>query len=73
MKRSTILVALLAVVFLVLTVIPAPAADPQFKWKAQTLWGAKETPHKMFEQLAQSLKVMTGGRLEITPSPPGPS
>ena len=71
MKRSTILVALLAVVFLVLTVIPAPAADPQFKWKAQTLWGAQETPHKMFEQLAQSLKVMTGGRLEITPFPAG--
>jgi TRAP-type mannitol/chloroaromatic compound transport system substrate-binding protein len=71
MKRNIILMGFFVVALLVLTVTPGPAAEAQFKWKAQTLWSAQETPHKMFEKLAQNLKVMTGGRLEITPFPAG--
>ena len=71
MKRSTLLMAFAAVTLLVLTATPGPAADPQFKWKAEALWGPQETPYKMFEKLLQNIKVMTDGRLEITPFPAG--
>lgn len=71
MKRSTLLLAFAAVTLLVLTATPGPAAEPQFKWKAEALWGPQETPYKMFEKLLQNIKVMTDGRLEITPFPAG--
>ncbi len=71
MKRNIILLGFFAVALLFLTVIPGPAAEPQFKWKAQALWAAQETPYKMFEKLLQNIKTMTAGRLEITPFPAG--
>ena len=71
MKPRTVVVALMVVTLLGFWATSVPAADPQFKWKAQTLWAAQETPHRMFEQLTQTLKVMTNGRLEITPFPAG--
>jgi TRAP-type mannitol/chloroaromatic compound transport system substrate-binding protein len=47
----------------------AQAADQVFKWKAQTLWAATETPHKVFEELCERIKVMTKGRLVIEAFP----
>ena len=44
MKRRIILIELVAMTLLLLAATPGPAAEPQFKWKAQTLWSAQETP-----------------------------
>jgi TRAP-type C4-dicarboxylate transport system substrate-binding protein len=46
-------------------------AAPQFKWKAQCLWSPAETSYKAFDAFCQRIKVITNGRLEITPFPSG--
>ena len=47
------------------------AADPQLKWKAQTLWSAAELTYKVFQDFCARVKKLTNGRLEITPLPAG--
>src|SRR4030067_1915337 len=47
------------------------AADPQLKWKAQTLWSAAELTYKVFQDFCARVKKLTNGRLEITPFPAG--
>lgn len=37
------------------------------KWKAQALWSASELTYKTFEDFCAKIKIMTGGRLEVTP------
>jgi TRAP-type mannitol/chloroaromatic compound transport system substrate-binding protein len=71
MKSRKILVCLVAAFALLCSANGVLGADPQWKWKAQALWGPAETPYKIFEQMLQNIKVMTGGRLEITPFPAG--
>ena len=46
---------------------PALAADKPIKWKAQSMWGAAELSHKTFVDFCARVKVLTNGRLEITP------
>jgi len=65
------------VAVLILTVVatflitPAFAADKPIKWKAQALWSAAELSYKTFVDLCARIKVLTNGRLEITPYPAG--
>ncbi len=44
---------------------------PQFKWKAQCLWSPAETSYKAVDAFCQRIKVITNGRLEVTPFPSG--
>jgi TRAP-type mannitol/chloroaromatic compound transport system substrate-binding protein len=71
MKSRKICVGLIAVFVFAFSAALATGAEPLWKWKAEALWGPAETPYKMFEQMLQNIKVMTGGRLEITPFPAG--
>lgn len=71
MKKVKVFIALAFVCMLVLSTSSAFGAGPQWKWKAEALWSANETPYKMFEKMLADIKVMTGGRLEITPFPAG--
>lgn len=71
MKNWKVVLCLIAAFALLSSASGAMGADPQWKWKAQALWGPAETPYKMFEQMLQNVKVMTGGRLEITAFPAG--
>ena len=65
--------ALLAMVAMLAVALASPvaAAEAQFKWKAQTLWSAQETPHKTFEDFCKKVNVMTNGRIEIQAFPAG--
>lgn len=51
------------------TLAPALAADKVIKWKAATYWPASLLGYKAFEEFAQRVKEMTGGRLEIKTYP----
>ena len=54
------------------TLVVSPAsAEKVIKWKAQTLWSPAVIPYKTFEAFCHRVKVMSGGRLEITPYPAG--
>jgi TRAP-type mannitol/chloroaromatic compound transport system substrate-binding protein len=46
---------------------PAMAADKPIKWKAQAMWSAAELSYKTFVDFCARVKVLTNGRLEITP------
>jgi len=70
MKKGKIVV-LTAVGLVVLFTSLALGAEAQWKWKAEALWAATETPYKMFEKMLDNIKIMTGGRLEITAFPAG--
>jgi TRAP-type mannitol/chloroaromatic compound transport system substrate-binding protein len=52
-------------------VVSPVSAQKVIKWKAQTLWSPAVIPYKTFEAFCQRVKVMSGGRLEITPYPAG--
>ncbi len=71
MKTRKVALCVIAAFALLWSAGEAPGADPQWKWKAQALWGPAETPYKMFEQMLLHIKTMTGGRLEIAPFPAG--
>ncbi len=67
MRTRKLVVCLIAALALLWSAPAVMGADAQWKWKAQALWGPAETPYKMFEQMLQNVKTMTGGRLEIAP------
>lgn len=45
----------------------APVLAQPIKWKVQAFWGASDVPYKTFVDFCNRVKVMTNGRLEITP------
>ena len=49
---------------------PAMSAGP-IKWKIQTYWSPVEESYKAFADACKGVKVLTNGRLEITPYPGG--
>ena len=63
-KGFTILVALAMVLVFIATPV---FAQKTIKWKAQSFWGAAELTHKTFVDFCNRVKVLTNGRLEITP------
>lgn len=48
-------------------ITPAMAPAKTIKWKAQSFWSAAELTHKTFVDFCNRVKVLTNGRLEITP------
>lgn len=63
-KVFTILIAL--AIIAVFTANPV-FAQKTIKWKAQALWSAAELSYKTFVDFCNRVKVLTNGRLEITP------
>ncbi len=63
-KVFTILIAL--AIIAVFTANPV-FAEKTIKWKAQALWSAAELSYKTFVDFCKRVKVLTNGRLEITP------
>jgi TRAP-type mannitol/chloroaromatic compound transport system substrate-binding protein len=71
MRNKNIFAVLAAVTFITLFFASQVFSAEPIRWKAQTLWAATETPHKIFEELCAKIKVMTQGRLEIQAFPAG--
>lgn len=70
-RRGKIILVFLVALSLVLVAPRAFAGDKPIKWKAQTLWSAGELTYKIFADFCERVKVLTNGRLEITPFPAG--
>ena len=68
-RKSFVLVAALAMV-LIFIVSPV-CAQKTIKWKAQSIWSQSVVPYKTFVAFCERVKVMTNGRLQITPYPAG--
>ena len=49
----------------------AAQAEPEFRWKMQSLWQAGSINQKVFETFCTRVGEITGGRLEIVPLPVG--
>lgn len=71
MQNGRVFIILAAVFMVVFSTSLTMGAEPQWKWKAEALWSATETPYKMFEKMLDDIKLMTGGRLEIAAFPAG--
>ena len=68
-KKISILIS--AVSIAAVFFVSAASAQKPVKWKMQTLWSAGELPYKVLENFCGRVKVLTGGRLEITLFPAG--
>jgi TRAP-type mannitol/chloroaromatic compound transport system substrate-binding protein len=51
--------------------VPSVSMAETIKWKAQALWSAAELSYTTFVDFCERVKVLTNGRLEITPYPGG--
>lgn len=72
MKKNKVLLVFMAMVILCAFMIgPAAAADKPIKWKAQAFWSAAELSYQTFVDFCKRVKVLTNGRLDITPYPAG--
>ena len=68
MKKNRVFILLIATLISFSFMMgPAMAADKPIKWKAQSMWSAAELSHKTFVDFCARVKVLTNGRLEITP------
>jgi TRAP-type mannitol/chloroaromatic compound transport system substrate-binding protein len=66
MKRFCFSISLIVLVFLI---NPYASAQEVIKWKAQAHVGIGLIEYQVFENFCKRVKVMTNGRLEITPYP----
>lgn len=64
------LVLVLSMVVASFLATPVMAANP-IKWKIQTYWSPVEESYKAFADACKRVKVLTNGRMEITPYPGG--
>ncbi len=69
MVRKSFLWIIVLAVCTAFMIAPALAADKVIKWKAATYWPASLLGYTAFEDFAQRVKDMTGGRLEIKTYP----
>lgn len=68
MKSKKGFITLIAVTIVALFMVtPVLPADKPIKWKAQAFWSAAELSYKTFVDFCERVKVLTNGRLEITP------
>ena len=68
MRNKKACMAVVVVLFLSVGLMgTALSADKPIKWKAQSMWGAAELSFKTFSDFCKRVKVLTNGRLEITP------
>lgn len=71
MKTRKVFTVLVAMVIVSIFLISPAFAEKPIKWKAQALWSAAELSYKTFVDFCARVKVLTNGRLEITPYPAG--
>ena len=67
MKTKKVFTALVAMAIVSIFLISPAFAGKTIKWKAQSFWSAAELTHKTFVDFCNRVKVLTNGRLEITP------
>lgn len=67
MKTKKVFTLLVAMAIVSIFLISPAFAEKPIKWKAQSFWGAAELTHKTFVDFCNRVKVLTNGRLEITP------
>jgi TRAP-type mannitol/chloroaromatic compound transport system substrate-binding protein len=67
MKRRILIVAALVLSGAILLSATGSFAANPIKWKAQTLFSGGELTYKTFEDFCIRVKLITNGRLEITP------
>ena len=64
--------AALAITTIVFALLVSPAlGEKPIEWKCQVFWGAAELSYKTFVDFTERVKVLTNGRLVITPYPGG--
>jgi len=64
--------ATLAMAVIAFSVLVSPAlGEKPIEWKCQVFWGAAELSYKTFVDFTERVKVLTNGRLVITPYPGG--
>ncbi|HEA65906.1 MAG TPA: TRAP transporter substrate-binding protein [Desulfobacterales bacterium] len=68
-KKLLSTIIILSAIFVL--IVPSVSAAKTIKWKAQALWSAAELSYKTFVDFCERVKVLTNGRLEITPYPGG--
>jgi len=71
MKTRKVFTVLVAMIIVSIFLISPAFAEKPIKWKAQALWSAAELSYKTFVDFCARVKVLTNGRLEITPYPAG--
>ena len=71
MKTKKVFTVLVAMAIISIFLISPAFAEKPIKWKAQALWSAAELSYKTFVDFCARVKVLTNGRLEITPYPAG--
>ncbi len=71
MKTKKVFTVLVAMAIVSIFLISPAFAEKPIKWKAQALWSAAELSYKTFVDFCARVKVLTNGRLEITPYPAG--
>lgn len=64
-------VVLILVMIIAMSVATPVLAEKPIQWKAQALWAAAELSYKTFVDFTERVKVLTNGRLVITPYPAG--
>ncbi|RLB40626.1 MAG: hypothetical protein DRH12_09755 [Deltaproteobacteria bacterium] len=69
--KKALIMIIAATVLTVLIGSSAVAGNKPIKWKAQALWSSAELSYKTFVDFCKRVKVLTKGRLEITPYPAG--
>lgn len=67
MKSKKVFTILIALAIIVVFTANPVFAQKTIKWKAQALWSAAELSYKTFVDFCNRVKVLTNGRLEITP------
>lgn len=71
MKTRKVFTVLVTMAIVSIFLISPAFAEKPIKWKAQALWSAAELSYKTFVDFCARVKVLTNGRLEITPYPAG--
>lgn len=71
MRTKKAFTPLIGLVIVAVFMITPVLAQETIKWKAQALWSPAEATYKTFSHFCERVKVLTNGRLEITPYPAG--
>jgi TRAP-type mannitol/chloroaromatic compound transport system substrate-binding protein len=69
--RGRIVRAVMGAFALTVLLAGTAQAEPEFRWKMQSLWQAGSINQKVFEAFCVRVGEITGGRLEIQPLPVG--
>ncbi len=72
MKKATTVMTVLMLCFVAVGFSAQPAAaEAEFEWNVQSIFPSGSSLYKEFEAFTEKVKVMTNGRLVITPHPVG--